>query len=101
MTGGSIIGFTAGSILERLLWRPILEDQKAIELETKGSERRYYQKRLTVKQVILWEKGVPGAISSYKRDCKDGLPKFGLVVRFHGRPRPHEVGDKWVKENWI
>ena len=22
------------------------------------------------------------------------------IVAFHGRPKPHEVNDFWVKENW-
>lgn len=42
----------------------------------------------------------PG-IYSYKRECRQGGPPRGArIVCFHGRPRVHEVGDRWVKEAW-
>lgn len=40
-------------------------------------------------------------IASYKRHCRDGGPPAAAsVVAFHGRPRPHEVADEWVKAAW-
>ncbi|TSA08004.1 MAG: hypothetical protein D4R73_09110 [Deltaproteobacteria bacterium] len=42
----------------------------------------------------------PG-IYSYKRECRQGVPpRDARIVCFHGRPRVHEVGDRWVKEAW-
>lgn len=39
-------------------------------------------------------------IYSYKWHCKESLPEDASVVCFHGIPRPHQVQDNWVKENW-
>lgn len=41
----------------------------------------------------------PG-IHSYKRECRGGPPRGCKVVCFHGRPRVHEVPDRWVREAW-
>lgn len=42
----------------------------------------------------------PGMFASYKLDCRDGKPEAASVVYFHGKPRPHEVQDNWVKASW-
>ncbi len=39
-------------------------------------------------------------VHSYKWHCRESLPKDASIVAFHGKPRPHEVKDSWVKENW-
>lgn len=101
--GGSVIGFKPTSKLTNLLWHPLLTDARPkIERITKGSERRYLRHRLRRDQVLLWDKILPGKVLSFKRDCKDGLPSGASVVRFHGKPRPHDVvsSEFWVKEHW-
>lgn len=35
-------------------------------------------------------------IYSYKYHCRASLPNDASVVCFHGKPKPHEVTDKWV-----
>ena len=47
-----------------------------------------------------WQALING-IYSYKRNCKKGIPKDAKIVCFHGRPRPCNAKEKWVKENWI
>lgn len=96
--GGSVIGFQAGFGAEEL-WKPLMQDQQKWEKETKGSERAYFRKRLNG-EYDFWQNLYPGQILSYKRSCGNGLPNDVRVVRFHGMPRPHEVEDQWVKENW-
>ncbi len=100
--GGSIIGFKWQPRLTQLLWNPLLNAREEIEAQTKGSERVYFRQRLNRRQVTFWEKLIPGKVLSFKRDCAGGLPKGASVVRFHGRPRPHEVVSAipWVKEMW-
>jgi len=99
--GGSIIGFEAGDKqLQELLWNPLLRDRKIIEQQTMGSERKYFNQRLPMSQIDFWQQLYPGKVLSYKLDCKEGLPDGASIVRFHGRPRPHEVNDDWVKEHW-
>ncbi len=40
-------------------------------------------------------------VCSYKYQVrKYGLPEDCRVVSFHGRPKPHEVADQFVKEHW-
>jgi hypothetical protein len=98
--GGSVIGFKPKRKLERLLWEPLLTDLQSIETITKGSEREYLQRKLKRNQVLTWDSILPGKVLSYKRDCKEGLTEGASVVRFHGLPRPHEVNDDWVNQNW-
>lgn len=100
--GGSLIGFKPSKQLNDLLWTPLMGSNRAFfERITKGSERFYYQRRLLPKHVGFWEKYIPDKVLSYKRDCNNGgLPKGASIVRFHGKPRPHEINDRWVKENW-
>ena len=64
-------------------------DQEYISetLERNGQEPEYFQKLFS-------------GIYSYKRNCREQLPEDARVVCFHGRPRPHEVKDKWVRNNW-
>jgi hypothetical protein len=37
-----------------------------------------------------------GTVASYKYHAGQVFP----IVVFHGDPKPHQVGDKWVKDNW-
>lgn len=39
-------------------------------------------------------------IYSYKRNCKKQLPKDARIVCFHGKPRLHQINEKWIEENW-
>lgn len=42
---------------------------------------------------------LPG-IKSYKMHCFRRLPVDASIVCFHGKPRPTEVDNDWMKENW-
>ena len=59
-------------------------------------------KRLWGDQEFLWEmlennwERIPG-IGSYKYHCRNqGIPEWMNVMVFHGKPDPHEVGEKWL-----
>ena len=39
-------------------------------------------------------------IRSYKRHCRKQLPADTAIVAFHGHPRPPDVKDAWMTENW-
>ena len=40
-------------------------------------------------------------VTSYKLQVlKTGLPKDCKAVSFHGRPKPHECQESWIKECW-
>lgn len=41
-------------------------------------------------------------VASYKYACRDkGLPAGCKIVSFHGKPKPGDVSDAWVKEHWL
>jgi hypothetical protein len=44
----------------------------------------------------------PGLVVSYKAHCRKlgALPPDARVVAFHGKPKPAEVSDGWVRELW-
>lgn len=43
---------------------------------------------------------LPGFFVSYKLHCKRGVPAGASVVCFHGKPRPGDVADPWMREAW-
>jgi hypothetical protein len=51
---------------------------------------------------VLSVQSVLGGVYSYKVDVRGNgsLPENTSVVCFHGNPRPHEINDKWISENW-
>lgn len=38
-----------------------------------------------------WQTLVPGAVVSWKKHCRNGVPSGASVVCFHGKPRPWDV----------
>lgn len=42
----------------------------------------------------------PGVFASFKADCNPFPPRSAKVICFHGRPRPHECNEEWVKLVW-
>ncbi len=103
--GGSLLGFDLGSnkkmgSLGSLLYEPLLTNSRGVENKTGGSERKWFNLQLKNK-MEYWQKLFPNQVASYKVDCKNGLPEDARVVRFHGKPRPHEVNQRiWMKEYW-
>lgn len=41
-----------------------------------------------------------GICVSYRYHCKNGPPPGASLVAFHGKPKPHEATEGWVKEEW-
>jgi len=42
-----------------------------------------------------------GGIYSYKRHVRrNGLQDDARIICFHGKPRPNQVNEKWIKEVW-
>jgi hypothetical protein len=42
----------------------------------------------------------PGHVLSYKYGVKGAGLNDCRIVYFHGRQKPGEIGDEWMKENW-
>lgn len=66
-------------------------------------DQEWMTERIPPARVGLW----PATwIASYKTHCKNGAgshppPAEAKLVCFHGKPKPHEVGDTWVRELWV
>jgi hypothetical protein len=45
----------------------------------------------------------PGRILSYKAHIRDHWHRVAdaSIIYFHGTPKPHQVNEKWVRENWV
>jgi uncharacterized Rossmann fold enzyme len=54
--------------------------------------------RTQLGRAVLLQDAFPGLFVSYKQI--NGPPEKASVVKFHGRPRPHEVTTGWVPEVW-
>lgn len=75
--------------------------RRAILPRYSGGDQQYISETLSKMGVGFrpLQDGVSG-IHSYKRQCRNGPPPGTRVVCFHGRPRVHEVQDRWVREVW-
>jgi hypothetical protein len=94
---GDIIGFKAGA--RNNLWNKFLAETKNIEKVTGGRERYYY--RMADECKDRFQTLYPGQVLSYKRHVRrKGLPANARIVSCHGKPRPHEINERWAKENW-
>jgi hypothetical protein len=83
--GGSITGTTI-EYGQKNIWGPLSEKTKQITSKTRGSERFFY--RQYIKDMEFFQKNYPG-IYNYKTE---GIPNDARIIRFHGKPRPHEKG---------
>jgi len=85
-------------------WSWLLDDFKYKEHSAKYQwEQRYTKFSLLKRGVEI--KGVQDQIDgiySYKHHCrgKGGPPKDARAILFHGRPRPGNVRESWIKKEW-
>ncbi|MDG3040443.1 hypothetical protein [Roseicyclus marinus] len=47
---------------------------------------------LTAAYRVHWQDILPGAVVSWKKHCRAGVPEGARVICFHGTPKPWEVG---------
>lgn len=91
---GDMISFDAGAVAH--LWEAA--NRKDIEDITLGRERVFIH--YVAPHCDQWQVICPGQVVSYRYQCKAGLPKNARVCSMHGRPRPHEVRDKFIVDHW-
>jgi hypothetical protein len=96
---GDIMSFRANRTNEILFWDSFLKDIEGVEEYTQGQERRWMQ-FIAGDWADRWI--TPGEIVSYRRHARDWeeVPKGVSIVSFHGRPKPHQITKKWLKEYW-
>jgi len=97
---GDVMSFKADEMNETLFWNSFIKQLEWAEKYTEGQERKWIQ-LIAGKWADRWI--TPGEIVSYRRHAKnwkDDIPKEVSIVSFHGRPRPHQITKKWLKEYW-
>ncbi len=52
-------------------------------------------RELPVPEMKYWQDVLPGHLVSFKTDCQAGVPTDARLVKFHGQPKPHDVG--WLQ----
>jgi len=97
--GGGFLSFEVG--YGEYLWKNINKDPKGWAGRTQGGKERLVYKQL-VQGKDRWQDLYPGQLVGYKRHCrgKGIFPEGARFIAFHGKPRPHEVKERWVKKNW-
>lgn len=96
--GSGMMGWTAGQFEELYsLWANVANQFPPL---WKRGDQEFIQEMIDPKRVRFWQDEFPRQVVSYKVDCEKGLPSQAHVVCFHGRPRPNEVQDKWIKARW-
>jgi hypothetical protein len=98
---GDIIGFYGCKQNEARFWTPFIKNRRAAEDLTLGRERMWIRHVLGNESADIWQNLFPGQIVSYKRHVRGkGIDKNMRIVSFHGKPRPHQAGDAWIKRHW-
>lgn len=101
VSGGDIVFFQAGTMP---FWDLLKEKPKEIENITGGRERFIYRQFFSKIGMDFVQTLYPNQIFSYKRHVKRAKGKLSpncRIVSCHGRPRPHEINEPWIKEHWI
>jgi hypothetical protein len=92
---GDMISFDASNV--KHLWDYARSPN--IVKKTDGREREFILQ--ADPHCDIWQEVCPGQVVSYRHHCRSvGLPKNARVVSCHGKPRPHEIGDEFIKRHW-
>ncbi len=104
MLGGSIVGFSPHSEWCERLTNSLRTKRYWWSRMTHGSERVFYRLFFTSGFVAAWQDLFPGKILSYKIDGGPKEDGSTSIVRFHGKPRPHQLliqeSPEWMIRNW-
>lgn len=97
---GSIILMTAGTRPE--VWERFDPETSPAAVEASGirlNEQAWIALTLGPDEAVFTR---TDGVLSYKLDGvrTGGLPADARIVFFHGRPKPWEVDDEWVRRNW-
>lgn len=65
-----------------------------------GGDQEWITFALRPKRGVRTRSFPRGWVVSYKKHGRRSLPAGAKVVVFHGSPKPHEVGESYVRENW-
>jgi hypothetical protein len=99
---GDIMSFFACEANEERFWKPLIADIKKAEELTQGRER-YWVRHVLNDVADTWDEFCPNRVVSYKHHARYhriALPQSMSIVSCHGKPRPHQINNKWIKQYW-
>ena len=102
--GGDAVSFVA----EKYYW---LWDRQAQNPNAQGDERVFYVQNLKPEEITFWQDLFPQQYVSYRLHLRNlakkgthtrlnNILKNAVLISFHGKPRPHQVQDAWLKPYW-
>lgn len=96
--GGGLVSFDHSKC--SWLWYAVKNQIEMWTKITQGGERFVYKQ--LIPSADVWQTLYPGQLVRYKKDIrhKKELPDGACFVAFHGSPRPHQIKDNWIKDNW-
>jgi len=104
MSGGDIVLFEAGTHWH--FWEMLNLQPRVVEGWSQGKERWVYQSYLDNDggQLDFLQEHYPNQMYSYKANNLHGskqLPANCRMVTFHGRPKPGQCSEPWVRRHWV
>jgi len=98
---GDVVGFQISDEMAEKVWTPLKTTPRWVEHVTGGRERFWYREVFGHK-MARYQIEYPGQLLSYKNHIQGigVLPENARIVSCHGRPRPHEINERWAIENW-
>jgi len=94
---GDMIAFEAGSATTLMMWEKA-NAPDVVRRSRDGREREFIL--WANPDADQWQDVCPGQVVSYRLGCKGRLPPNARVVSCHGRPRPHQITDKFIVQAW-
>lgn len=80
------------------LWKQFIVNPSAVRSHY-YSDKQFYIAHIN--DSLRVDNLFPGQWVSYKVHCQNkGLPENARIVGFHGKPKPDEVNEEWIKEHW-
>lgn len=96
----SVLYFEPGSL--RHVWDRFISQPEYWIAEGDKMEPPNFRDQILMSHLELpyWQDEMPGQVVSFKTHCANGIPENARIVKFHGKPRPHDFKEGWVKTIW-
>lgn len=101
-SGGDMVAFEGGQY--SWIWEEFINNTDEFVRFTEGRERWIYRYHSKLEGKVKFLQDIfPDQIFSYKNHIRRTkvLPNNARLVSCHGKPRPHQINEDWIKDNWI
>ncbi len=91
--GSGVMGWTSGCFNK--IFETFKQDFRGYTRKFR-SDQHFINWTVPISLVRFWQDEFPGQLVSYKVHCTEKVPALAHLVCFHGKPRPTEVGARWM-----